>query len=151
MKRAPSPLDYAYRLLSIKDRTAKEMAGRLREKGFDEPGSKEVLDHLMASGLINDRRYAVEWVKKSSAIKPKGVFAIKKELEKKGLTEDFINAALESAEAGYDELDVASALAGSRLEKLKQKNRNEQRKSVYDHLARRGFSFDVINDILEKI
>jgi len=90
-----------------------------------------------------------EWLKASSTWKPKGVLAIKSELYKKGINEGLINEALKDADIGYDEYKVAKAIIEKKSKALKDINKLKRKKSLYSYLARRGFSFDVINDIIE--
>ena len=153
MKKGPfaRALGYAYRLLSIKGRTVKEMEKRLKEKGHKRECVEQVLEDLSNKKLLDDKRYAAEWIRASATIRPKGVWAIKSELGKKGLGEDLVNSILKDADVGYDEYSVAKALADKRAESLSDKEIIKRKKGVCDYLARRGFSFDIINDIVDDL
>jgi regulatory protein len=142
-------LSYAQRFLAIKDRSQREVEGHLREKGYGKDSITKVIEHLCHKRLIDDGRFAREWIKASSTYRPKGIVAIKDELVKKGVNEILINDALKDDDVGYDERKVAKALADKRLESIRDASGIKRRKSLYSYLARRGFSFDIINDIID--
>ena len=50
--------EYALRLITIKDRTEKELRDKLKEKNFDENTIEEEIEFLSNYGYINDKRYA---------------------------------------------------------------------------------------------
>ncbi len=144
-------LSYAHRLLSLRERTAKEVERRLKEKGYGGECARQVLQRLSEKRFIDDRRFAREWIKNSSALRPTGIFAIKSELKRKGLEEGLINDAFDDDEVGYNEREVAGSLAEKLLESTRETDRLRRKKKVHGYLARRGFSFDVINDITDCI
>jgi len=153
MKKDPlqAAQSYAYRLLSVKERSLREMEERLKAKGFADDCILKVIEHLKRNNFINDGKYAQEWVKASSTYRPKGVFAIKKELARKGLDASLVEEALKDPEAGYDEYEVARSLAAKKMKSMGETGKMKIKKNVYGLLARRGFSFEVINDIVDKI
>lgn len=144
-------LSYAYRLLAIRERTEKEIKTRLNEKGYEKGCIEEVVQYLKDKKLLDDDRFAKEWIKKRSIFSPKGAFAIRDELLKKGIEENIIDSAFKDEKVGYNEYAVCKALADKRIGSLKKLKKIEQKKSIYGYLARRGFSFDVINDIIDDL
>ncbi len=152
MKRTPflKALNYAERLLAIKDRSSREIEQRLKDKSYNKDCIAEVVEYLKQKGFMDDKRLVMEWLKASSTWRPKGILAIKSELYKRGINADLINAALKDADTGYDEYKVAKAIVEKRSKALKGINDLKRKKSLYSYLARRGFSFDVINDIMEQ-
>ncbi len=134
-------LAYAYRLLAVKDRTERELRQRLRDKGAGSGEIDRIITGLKGSGLVNDDRFARKWVRESLSLRPRGPLAIRSELLRKGLDAAVIDSALSDPENGYNEYDAAHSLA--------RKSRKSGR-SLYGYLARRGFSFDVVNEVLEE-
>lgn len=141
-------LNYAYRLLAIRGRSQKEIEIRLRDKGYGDDPTGKVIEILLDKGFLNDQRFIRECIKVSTASRPKGILAIKDELRRKGLKEALVNDALEDASVGYDELEVARNLARKKSKSLGKPDKIKDKKGLYSYLARRGFSFDVINDVI---
>jgi regulatory protein len=144
-------LGYAHRLLAVRDRSEKEIRDRLSSKGHDAGSIEQVVDDLRERGLLDDKRFAREWIKTRMTGSPRGVYAIRKELLGKGIGEELIKQALEDADTGYDEKKVAARLAAKKLDSIKSGDMARRKKSLHDYLARRGFSFDTINDVLDGI
>ncbi len=142
-------LNSAYRLLAVKDRGEKELAGRLRAKGFGSRGITDAMERLKAEGLINDARFIKRWIADCMAFRPKGPLAIRSELIKKGLEKGLIDTIMGDDSTGYNERDLAASLAEKKIESLEDASNIRRKKAVYEYLARRGFSFDVINDIID--
>ena len=144
-------LNSAYRLLAVKDRSERELAGRLSAKGFTREGVYKAIEHLKKEGLVDDARFARKWIADCMALRPRGPLAIKDELTKKGLEKDLIVAIMGDDSTGYNEYDLARSLAEKKISESDSRDSYKRRKTVYGYLARRGFSFDVINDILDRM
>lgn len=51
----------AFRLLSIRGRSIKELRSRLKEKGFEEPVAEEVIARLIELKYLDDESFASQW------------------------------------------------------------------------------------------
>ncbi len=143
-----SPLNYAFRLLSFRMRSKDEMRGRLIKKGYTESEVNEVLDKLERLNYLNDTEFARMWVKNRVESKPSGSALIRRELKQKGIAPDIIKDVLDETLKEYDEYEAAKELVLKKISKIKVKdNRLLQRLSGY--LARRGFSYEVIQKVLK--
>ncbi len=155
MKRLQDPflkaLDHAYRLLAIRSRSEREIRRRLRGKRHTKACVDQALSLLIEKGLVNDEKFAREWVRDRMRFAPKGAMAIKEELQNRGIDEDIVKTTLEDPELAYDEYALVEEIADKRLKLMEGANRISKKKKIYDFLARRGFSFDVINDYIDKI
>lgn len=141
-------LNQAYRLLAVRDRSEDELRARLRIKGYGKRRIDEVIESLKGKGYIDDNRFAKDWIKNRSLSNQKGAFAIRDELLKKGIDKALIEDIMKD-EGGYNEYEAAKALAAKKIESLGDADGVKIKKSVYSYLARRGFSFDVINEIVD--
>jgi regulatory protein len=56
--KTPDPLATALRLLTTRDRSERELAERLRRKGFDEPDCRETVARCRELGYLDDARFA---------------------------------------------------------------------------------------------
>lgn len=83
----------AVALLARRDFASGEMRARLCSIGFDEAAAAEAIDALSARGVIDDRRYAENYVN-SHAQRGQGPIRIAAELRRQGLADPLIDAAL---------------------------------------------------------
>lgn len=146
--------DYAYRLLNYRPRGEKELADRLKRKKFEPEIIAPVVAFLREVNYLNDAEFARFWVNSRISGKPMGPARIRYELKNKGVAEEIIDAALNSLKEKYDEYEAARGLAISRIKVLGKSiggDKKRMRQRLYGYLNRRGFSFDVISDVVEGI
>ncbi|MBL7069271.1 MAG: regulatory protein RecX [Candidatus Omnitrophica bacterium] len=153
MNKDPSSkaLRSCYRLLAVRDRSEKELKARLKTKGYSDRRIDEAIGCLKDKDLLDDARFARDWIKNRAAFRPKGLLALKNELVRKGVDAGIIDSVIKEEELGYNEYETAKSLTDRKIETLGGQNGLKRKKTIYDYLARRGFSFDVINDIVDRI
>ncbi|MCL2838677.1 MAG: recombination regulator RecX [Oscillospiraceae bacterium] len=135
-------LKRAINVLAHKMRTVKEMSDKLMEKCDDEEIVNDVLFELCQKKLLDDLNYATLYIQDSINLKQKGLFQISMELEEKGVDRNVINRAIEASEVD----EFAAVL--NYIEVYTRAKTFESYKDVEKlkaHLARRGYTFDVIN------
>ncbi len=131
------------RILSRRDYTRHQMEEKLRQKGFVDEDIEEVLDYLEGSNLINDNRYAENFV----YFKLKdgyGKRRIEYELKRRGVKDEIINRWLD----GVDETDSARGLVRKRVEC--ESLSPAQKRKLFAYLARRGYEYDTIYKVLSE-
>lgn len=135
--------------LDFSARTAKEIAAALKRKGYVDMVIESVVARLMENRLIDDKRFAMR-VAESQSRKPVGIYAVKRKLRAKGISEEDAEEALEA----FDE-DQQRAAALETAAKLARKYeslpRYEARGKLSQALARRGFSWDAIESAIEAL
>ena len=131
-------------LLSKMMKTEKQMRDYLHKKGYLKKVVDDVVKKLKEYRYLNDEFYAGCFVKQKS--NSFGKFKIRNELKLKGISEEVINNALEEIEP--DE-QVILQVAKKYL-KNKELDKNTVSK-LGRHLASKGFSWDEINNCLNKI
>ena len=140
--------EYAFLLLKFRLRSEKELAQRLRQKKFSEAVIQDALSFLKDKQFIDDQVFAEGWV--SFRLKrPFGLRRIKNELILKGLDKEIIEAVLATAKEDYSEIEVASQLARQRFFRLKDIEAQKAKARVYAYLIRRGFSSDIVGEIVK--
>ena len=130
-------------------RSEREIASTLRRKGYVEPCVAAVVARLRENRLLDDARYAQRMAEMQSG-KAVGVYAFKRKLRSKGISEDDAREALAAFD---DEQQRAAALeAGQKLwRKYEALPRREARAKLSQALARRGFGWDAIESAIESI
>ena len=132
-------------LLDERDYGYVEMYKKL-EKNYPEDICYRVLDNLVELHLIDDRRYAAKCAEYFLTRKLWGKFRAREEMRRRGIPVELIDEALSEYEDG----------AGDRLRELVE--RKYARKLAEENgfnkvkaaLARQGFSFDEINEVLRE-
>lgn len=123
---------FAVNFISFRPRSEWEVRQNLKRKGFE--NIDEVILKLKSIELVNDEKFAEWWVTQRSTFRPKGQLAINAELAQKGVR---LKIKLEN------EVDLA-------LKAIKKKLPMEKEK-VFRFLATRGFSYDTIQAVIEKL
>lgn len=138
----------ALRLLSYRPRTAMEIQRKLQEKGFAEAVVTQTQERLSKNGLLDDSRFAQDWVDNRTAFRPRSHKALAIELRRKGVADEVISQAL--VEAG-DEETLAYQAARRKASRLAGCERREFRNSLVGFLARRGFAYSVIAPVVDRL
>lgn len=140
----------ALRYISFKRRTSDEVARHLQEKGNTSETILLVLTWLQSCGYIDDRAYAKDWVSERSRSKGKGRYAIKREMQVKGIDERWISEALHLIDDG-EERELARTWAHKRYEHVKHLAWPHIERRIGSFLARRGFPHELIMSVLSEL
>ena len=135
--------------LDHSERTAHDLTNALRRKGFVQPAVDAVLERLTECGLIDDARYARRMAELSAA-KPVGLYAFKRKLRSKGISDDDAEDALSAFD---DDQQRTAALQAARklYKKYEALPEREARAKLSQALARRGFGWDAIEGAMEEM
>jgi len=139
---------YALMLLGYRERSLREIRMRMRQKGYEEKLIEKVMKYLKDRNLINDKRFTRLWAE-SRIKKGYGSWRIQSELEQKGVNREMADEILKDLYSGIDEVQVALDLVKKKRWLLKEPQRLTEH--VSNLLRRRGFSFEVISNVVEKI
>ena len=140
----------AYRLLAVRPRSEKELRARLKQTGFEQVDIDWVIQDLIRLKLINDREFAVLFAKNRMITKPCGRFLLQQELQLKGIGDTDINLAIQEAYAETSEPDMARQVAVKNKRKQTRLDETKAQKRVSDLLMRRGFSWEIVRDVMEQ-
>lgn len=146
-----SAYDAAARYLAARPRSTLEVRRHLTKKRYDEREIADALARLREAGYVDDAAFARYWLDQRARFKPKGSLGLRSELRAKGVSASVITAALDEAGAGRNEADVASAALASRLARWGDLTPNERKARAQHLLRQRGFTFDVISEVLERL
>ena len=144
-KASASALASAFRILARRDHTHKELAVKLRKKGFDCAAIEGALARCLELGYLDDAKTATI-IAGHLADGGYGPLRVRQTLGQKGLDDAAIEKAL--ARCGDEETQVISARR--MLEKKASRLNREadpwkRRQKAYRFLAGRGFQSAVIN------
>jgi len=139
---------YALMLLGYRERSLREIKMRMRQKGYEEKLIEKVVKYLKDRNLINDKRFTRLWAE-SRLKKGYGSWRIQSELEQKGVNREMADEILKDLYSGINEVQIALDLVEKKRWVSKEPQRLTER--VSNLLRRRGFSFEVISNVVEEI
>lgn len=139
----------ALTILSKSDQSEKKLKEKLLND-FDENIVEDVIDFLKGYKLINDNLLAEKIVHDNMNLSKFGKNKIKQNLYNKGIAASDIQDALSQIDPD-DEYKNAKYLAEKRLKRLKGEDKNKINQKIYQHLAYKGFSYDIIKRVLREL
>lgn len=139
----------ALRYLSYRARSETEMRKYLSDKGFSENVSQTVIDRLKDERLINDPRFAQDWIDNRVSFRPRSQTQLRFELRNKGLSEDLIEDALQ--EADLDDIELACAAGKKLVGRYARLDWPDFRQKLGAALARRGFSYETVRSVTRQL
>lgn len=152
-------MERMYRLWNVRARSEKEVRDyfriknkELKYKGKEQISNLEVelvIKKLKQKNLLNDEKFAKEWVEARRKSKQKGIKALKAELYQKGIDKETVEEVLQE-QSDISEEQLAKQALGKKMEKWQALPYLEKKKKAYQFLATRGFEYEVIRNIVEK-
>ncbi|MFA5156398.1 MAG: regulatory protein RecX [Candidatus Omnitrophota bacterium] len=142
--------NYCFLLLKFRLRSENELRSRLKKKKFDEPVIRKAIDFLKEKKFIDDAAFARGWAD-SRLKKGMGARRIAQELALKGIDKRLIEGEVARIKEDYPETETALEIARRRKEKMKDVDPQKIRQRIYGYLIRRGFSPDVVIDVVNEL
>ena len=141
-------LNKAFDLLSRRAHSTKELRDKLYKREYTKREIEKAIAECERLGFINDELFAADYASELAG-QGKGAYVIKMKLRRKGLTDQHIELALEKL--GDCELENAEYALQRKMRSLvNDADINKRRQKAYRFLAYRGFSVDIINQLMDK-
>jgi regulatory protein len=138
-------LQRAVKLLAAKPRSVEELRERLLEKEWtDEATADYALSKLKEYGYLDDERFAFGFASYSVRQKPVGRRRLARDLQTKKVSKETADAALELVYQETPEEELIQRAIEKRIRLRGRPETRQETKSLYDHLLRLGFSYDLI-------
>ena len=139
----------ALNILSKASQSEKKIREKLNED-FEEDTVDDVIDFLKKYNFINDGELASKIVNTNVNLNKYGKNKIKQNLYNKGIEKSAIDEAI--SEIDYNaEFENALYLAQKRYDRVKNEDPKKAYAKVANHLAYKGFNYDIIKSVLNKI
>lgn len=139
----------ALSVLSKSDQSEKKLREKLLND-YDENIVEEVIEFLKGYKLINDNLLAEKIVHDNMNLSKFGKNKIKQNLYNKGISASDIQDAISQIDPD-EEYENAKYLAEKRLKRLKGEDKNKINQKIYQHLAYKGFNYDIIKRVLREL
>lgn len=134
-------------LLGDKDYCSGELYEKLKKNYSDETCEKVISD-MIEFGYLDDERYAHKYAEYLIRKKKHGVYKVRFEMKKKGISKELTDSVL----AEYESEDYADELCELIRKKYSDKlSEPESLKKVMNALARRGYSFSEIKKAVRAV
>lgn len=140
----------ALHFLSFQMRSEYEVKKKLLDAGHGEAVVLEAIRKLENLGFLNDATYSKALLETKKRTMKKGPRAIRQDLKKKGIDKSLQDEVLETFT--YEEqLDIAMQLAEKEVRAGNRKTPTQVKQKIQDVLMRKGYSFSIVSDVLERI
>ena len=140
---------YCIRLLSVRARSEFEIRSRLEEKGYAEDIADEIIKGLKRDGLVDDLKFANDWIESRMASSPRSVNMLRRELESKGLDRVVTEKAL-FAERDMDDSSTARELLRKKIAEKKERTGVKLKARLYRFLLGKGFDAELAEELIEE-
>lgn len=137
----------ALHFLSYRPRSTNELQKHLGKKDIPPETIANTIERLETNGLVNDLRFAEDWVENRSTFRPRGSFALRAELRQKGVDKSIIETVLQT----IDEEELAYKAGSAKASKLRENDDQVFKRKLYGFLSRRGFRSDLVREIIQRI
>ena len=142
-------LQVALRYVSFRQRSITEVRRRVG-KDFSQPVVEQVLASLNRYGYLDDVEFAQRWRDSRERRKPRGRFALRRELRAKGIADNIIDATLENLDESSSAYRAGERRARQWLTGGEMDYQTFRRK-MWDFLRRRGFGSSVARDTMNRL
>jgi len=140
-------LQRAVKLLSAKPRSVAELRERLREKEW---ASEEAVEHaitrLSEYGYLNDEQFALGYASARVRQRAVGRGRLARDLQMKKIDRETAEQTLEKVFTETPETELIDRALEKRIRLRGRPTTRQETKSLFDHLLRLGFSYDLIID-----
>lgn len=143
--------DHALKFLSYRPRSEKELRDWFRRKEVGEETQKMITDKLKHLGFLNDEEFAKWWIEQRTSFRPSGARLLKMELKQKGISDEIMAKWLDGYMAQGNEKELIKKVVEKKLKSLKHLKEPELKQKLFQALARRGFSWEIIKEVLGEV
>jgi len=137
----------ALHFLDYRPRSRVEVRRNMEKHAVPPEVINDVFKRLERSGLVNDERFALDWVENRSEFRPRSRRALAFELHQRGLNDSAIEKALE----GLNEETMAYQAALKQARRYEDLPLRDFNNKLGSFLARRGFSYEVIKQAVTRV
>lgn len=132
--------------LAYRPRSEAEVRRYLVRREFSAQTVDEVITRLSQVGLIDDVAFARFWIENRVQFRPRGARALAQELRQHGISQAIIEEVLPN----FDVTAAGEAFAREQARRLAHLPPEQLRQRLAARLARRGFAYDFIQELLTR-
>lgn len=142
----------ALRWLALRSLSTREVTERLERSGATEDVVAQVIERLLDSGYLNDRRFAESYARYRQETSSHGSRRVTYDLMRKGISAEEAGNVVHSLLSTEEEHRRAYRLAQRQLQHLQSGDRTDRlRERLCAFLQRKGYPVDVILAVTEEL
>ena len=141
----------ALRFRSYRPRSIHEVSDHLRRKGYEDQTIQRALTYLIENKLLDDGEFARMMCRDRLKLRPVGKITMKQLLIKKGIDRSVIDSVLSEIFTEHTEAEIALRDAERKHRRIALLPPLEQKKKLYGHLVRRGYSSSLAMNIVNQL
>ena len=149
-RKPATALQYAVRLLSARPYSEKKLRDKLTGRGYDRSDIEYALQRLRGERLIDDRRFAEEFVRARLSLRPRAAAVLARELRQRGIAAGLAKSVAEELAPRDSDAELARELVRRKQSAYKNLEPETRYRRLSSLLARRGFSYDTIRSVLRE-
>jgi regulatory protein len=136
----------ALRILTARQHSAFELRRKLFLRGAEKDTAERIIEHLAELDLINDEKFARDFIEYAFLRKSWGNRKVKAALMQRGIDREFIDTLLSAPEAAEMERQAAERFVNKSAGRGRLKR--EGKEKLVAQLLSRGFGWDVVSPII---
>ncbi len=136
----------AVKLLAAKPRSVAELRERLLERCSRKAVVETVIARLREYGYLDDERFAVSYASLKVRQQPIGRRRLQQSLSMKKVDRSVADEALDQVFAETSEEELIERAIEKRIRVRGRPKTRAEAKSLFDHLLRQGFPFELVNE-----
>ncbi|MBK9333351.1 MAG: RecX family transcriptional regulator [Ignavibacteria bacterium] len=140
----------AYKFLSYRQRSKKEMVTKLKQKKLSEIAINKVIKLLEEQKYLNDENFADNFVKEKIRNKKVGKRTLIGKLLEKGISKEISESIISDNYPAEEEFAVAEKVLAKFVRSGKFKNDYDKKSKCFRHLISKGFDTDTANILLSR-
>ncbi len=138
----------AYSIATFRLRPTAQIIRKLKDKLFEDAEIEVAISFLNEFNLLNDKQFAISFIKDSLLKKPVSSFKMKMELFNLGLDKYLVDDIIDEYYPKDDEFSLALKSAEKKMRLISNKSPQKQRNALYNYLAGQGYNHDIIKQVL---
>ncbi len=141
--------DKALRLIARRMRTREQVSAALDKLEIEKSIRNGILTELNEAGVIDDLRFAREYVRVKKDVRRLGPFRLRHDLKRMGVRKAFVDEVLEESFDVATQESMARELADRRAggEPVDEK----AARRIADFLRRKGFDYEIVNHVVHDL
>ena len=139
------------RFVDYRLRTRQELFVRLKSRGLHAVIIDEAIKRFENLGIINDERFARQWVDERLRNRPIGLNLVRVKLKQKGISSEIIDCVLDGQGANNKEEELAYNTLYRQLYRYVTLERDTANRRMVAFLGRRGFTPGIIYNVVHRI
>ena len=141
--------EYTFKLLGRRDYASSSLKTKLERKGYCSGVISRVMKYLVKSGLLNDKKFALNYAHFRLSKKPRGPRVLEYELFKKGISHQLTNEVISRVYGEVSEEELVRKVVKKEIGQGE--ITDEIRRRLHQKLLRLGFSYETIEKVTKSL